>query len=165
MSALPQYYIQVGSDEHLSSEVSNTQITSNTQPKSSNNSPSAPSHFPQAKKFPAYLKVLLLLQKCSLGVAGLSIATGIGLYLSTVSIPQQWSKEYRNLETLQSQERQLTSIGERLKYEVSQQAQQFQMSPITPENTVFLTPNTVAVKPQLNQKNQGKSLKKISLGY
>ena len=159
MSALPQHYIQVGSDENFSSDVSKHQV------KSGANTQKIPSRFPKSRQFPVYLKILLLLQKGFLGVAGLSIVTGIILYLSTVSFPQKWSKEYRNLETLQRQERQLTTIGESLKYKISQQAQQFQMSPITSSNTVFLKPKTVAVNPQVNEDTQGKSLKKNSLGY
>ncbi len=165
MSALPQHYIQVGSSENFSSDVSNTQILSKSQTKLRDNSRKLPSRFPKAGQFPVYLKILLFLQKASLGVAGFSIVTGILVYLSTVSIPQQWSREYRNLETLQRQERQLTTIGESLKYELSQQAQQLKMPLITSNNTVFLKPNSVAVNPQTNQKNQDQSLKKVSLGY
>ncbi len=165
MFALPQHYIQVGSSENFSSDVSNTQILSKSQTKSRNNSRKLPSRFPKPRQFPVYLKILLFLQKGSLGVAGFSIVTGIVLYLSTVSLPQQWSREYRNLETLQRQERQLTTIGESLKYKLSQQAQQDKMSPITSNNTVFLKPNSVAVNPQTNQENQDESLKKVSLGY
>ncbi len=154
MSALPQHYIQVGSDE-----ISQKQI------KSGDSSLKSPSRFPKPRQFPVYLKILLVLQRSSLAMAGFSIVTGIILYLSTVAIPQQWSEEYRNLETLQRQERQLTTIGESLKYKISRQARQFQMSPITSKNTVFLKPNTVAVNPQANQDTSAKSLKKISLGY
>ena len=154
MSALPQHYLQVGSDE-----ISQKPI------KSENHSSKSPSRFPKPRQFPVYLKILLVLQRSSLAMAGFSIVTGIILYLSTVAIPQQWSEEYRNLETLQRQERQLTTIGESLKYKISRQARQFQMSPITSKNTVFLKPNTVAVNSQTNQDLQAKSLKKINLGY
>jgi len=160
MSALPKHYLQVGPGENVSSKV-----PSQSQTKLKNNSQRSPSHFPQPKKFPAYLKVLLFLQKGSLGVAGFSIATGIFIYLSTVSIPQQWSKEYRNLENLQRQERQLTTIGESLKYTISQQTEEFEMSPIASNNTVFLKPNSVTANPQTSQKSSDKLLKKNSLGY
>ncbi|MEM9271658.1 MAG: hypothetical protein AAGA80_01660 [Cyanobacteria bacterium P01_F01_bin.143] len=165
MSALPQHYFQVDSDENLAVNLSNTQINSQSQTKLRNNSSQSPSHFPKPQKFPVYLKILLLLQKGSLAVAGLSIATGIVLYLSTVSIPQKWSKEYRNLENLQRQERQLISIGESLKYKISQQTAEFEMSPIASNNTVFLKPNSVTVNSQPRQESSDKSLKKINLGY
>ncbi len=165
MSALPQHYLQVGSNETFSSDISKPQRFSKHQTKSGANSPKSPSLFPQLPKFPVYLKILLLLQKASLGVAGLSIVTGIILYLSTVSLPQQWSKEYQKLQTLQRQERQLTTVGESLKYKLSQQAPQFQMSPITSSNTVFLKPQIVAVNPQVKSETQGESWKKNSLGY
>ncbi|MDJ0900935.1 MAG: hypothetical protein QNJ55_19195 [Xenococcus sp. MO_188.B8] len=165
MSALPQHYLQLGSDKNFSSDLSNTQVLSKSQTKLKNNSQKSPSRFPKPRKFPPYLKILLLLQRGSLGVASFSIATGIMLYLSTVAIPQQWSKEYRNLESLQRQERQLTTIGESLKYKLSQQARQYKMSPIASSNTVFLKPNSVAVNPQKTQENQSESLKKMSLGY
>ena len=165
MSALPQHYIQVGSSENFASSPSSTQISHKTQARLQNNSQRSPSRFPKPQKFPTYLKILLFLQKGSLGVAGFSIITGIFVYLSTVSIPQQWSKEYQNLETLQRQERQLTSIGESLKYKISQQTAEFEMSPIASNNTVFLKPNSVTVNPQPSQESSSKSLKKISLGY
>ena len=165
MSALPQHYFQVDSGETLAANLSNTQINSTSQTKLRNNSQQSPSHFPKPQKFPVYLKILLLLQKGSLAVAGLSIATGIVLYLLTVSIPQQWSKEYRKLENLQRQERQLTSIGESLKYKISQQTAEFEMSPIASNNTVFLKPNSVTVNPQPSEESSDKSLKKINLGY
>ena len=159
MSALPHHYIQTSSD------ISNTQLTSKNRTKLSNTSQKLPSNFPKPREFPAYLKILLLLQKGSLGVACLSIVTGIILYLSSVSLPQKWSKEYRNLENLQRQERQLTTVGETLKYKLAQQAQELQLSPITSQNTVFLKPKSLAINPHANQVNPDKSLKKTNLGY
>ena len=153
MSALPHHYIQTSLD------------TSNNQTKLSNNLRKVPSNFPKPRKFPVYLKILVLLQKASLGAAGLSIVTGIILYLSSVSLPQKWSKEYRNLENLQRQERQLTTMGETLKYKLAQQAQELQLSPITSQNTIFLKPKKLAINPQANQENSDKSLKKVNLGY
>lgn len=159
MSALPHHYIQT------SSGISNNQLTSKNRTKVSKTYKKSPSRFPKQREFPAYLKILLLLQKGSLGVACLSIVTGIILYLSSVSLPQKWSKEYRNLENLQRQERQLTTMGETLKYKLAQQAQEFQLPPITSQNTVFLKPKSLAINSHSHQVNPKKSLKKINLGY
>ena len=68
-----------------------------------------------SQRLPVKLQVLLLLQRSSLGLAIISMAASVGLYISTVRIPQLWSQEYQNLETLQRQERQLTAINETLK--------------------------------------------------
>lgn len=104
-------------------------------------------------KLPVKLQVLLLLQRGSFGVALISMAASVGFYISTVKIPQVWSQEYKNLETLQRQERQLTAINETLKYQLAKQAgQQYQQSAlVTSENALFITPAKVKIAPEGNQ--------------
>ena len=97
----------------------------------------------------ARLQLLTLLQKSSSGLAAVMMLGSIAVYLSTVRIPQLWSQEYETLEALQRQERDLVAVDEALKYEIARQAAQseLEMSAISPQNTVFLTPNSV--KPQV----------------
>ncbi len=128
-------------------------------------------------KLPVKLQVLLLLQRGSLGLALISMAASVGLYISTVKIPQLWSQEYKNLETLQRQERQLTAINETLKYQLAKQAgqQHQQAALVVSENAIFITPAKVKIAPkakQLNSDNESLSsrdrellLEHSSLGY
>ena len=91
---------------------------------SHNKTSSQTAKFPSVQPLPVKLRVLLLLQKSSLGLAFILIATSIAVYVSTVRIPELWSKKYQDLETLQRQERQLVAANESLKYKLAQQAQQ-----------------------------------------
>lgn len=116
------------------------------------NSSSRPTQLHQSLKLPIKLQILLLLQKGSFGLALISMATSLGVYISSVRIPQLWSQEYQNLENLQRQERQLTAINETLKYQIAQQARE-QKQNLTwqkPEEAVFVTPATVEENSQVN---------------
>ncbi|WP_052055750.1 hypothetical protein [Myxosarcina sp. GI1] len=98
---------------------------------------------------PARLRLLMKIQQGSFGLALASMASSVGLYLATVSIPQVWSQEYQYLETLQRQERQLTEINETLKYQMARQAERNNSGITTFEedSAVFVTPAEVKPKP------------------
>ena len=97
--------------------------------------------FPQYDKLPQNLKLLSALQKTSFGLALGSMLASTGLYISTVQIPKVWSQEYRHLEDLQRQERQLIAINEKIKYHIARQAGQDKSLSISqPESAVFVTP-------------------------
>ncbi len=98
---------------------------------------------------PARLKLLMKIQQGSFGLALASMASSVGLYLATVSIPQVWSQEYQYLETLQRQERQLTEINETLKYQMARQAEQKNsgITTLEEDSAVFVTPAEVEPKP------------------
>ena len=102
------------------------------------------------EKQPPKLQLLVKLQQASFGFALISMASSVGLYLATVSIPQLWSQEYQHLERLQRQERQLTEINETLKYQMARQAkgEDSQMSTLEPDGAVFVAPAEVDVNPQ-----------------
>ena len=101
-----------------------------------------PTQLPQGKALPTNLQVLMLLQRTSFGIALVSLATSMGLYVSTVQIPQQWSQEYENLEKLQRQERELTTINESLRYHIARQAarENSELSILAPQDAVFIAP-------------------------
>lgn len=123
------------------------------------------------QKLPVNLQVLLLLQKGSFGVALLTMAASLGLYVATVRIPALWSQEYRNLESLQQQERQLTAINETLKYQLAREAKQQNLNLLTqqPQNAVFITPAGVNINSQLEDENAEEAkiakFKHTSFGY
>ena len=125
--------------------------------------------FPQVQPLPVKLRVLLVLQKSSLGLAFMLIATSIAVYVSTVRIPELWSKKYQDLETLQRQERQLLATNESLKHKLAQQAQQedSNLALITSNNTIFIPPAPLSPsKPtQLKQSLMPVYPKDIPMGY
>ena len=131
----------------------------------------ANSHLTKTQKLPVNLQVLLLLQKGSFGVALLTMAASLGLYIATVRIPPLWSQEYSNLESLQQQERQLTAINETLKYQLAREAKQqnLNLSPQQSQNAVFITPAQVNINSQLDDENLEEAtiakFKHTSFGY
>ena len=95
------------------------------------------------------------------------MASSIGLYFSTVNIPKQWSQEYRHLEELQLQERQLVAINETIKYQIAQEASKDDRLTISKsESAIFISPAKVKEK-KLNsdRKQQDIKLKQSSWGY
>jgi hypothetical protein len=119
------------------------------------------------KTLPVQLQILLFLQKSSFGLALVLIASSIAVYVSNVRIPQLWSQEYSNLETLQRQERELIAINETLKHEIAQKAQEknSQLVSLSVDNAIFIPP--ASISPSDNQKQlQEKHLNlEISSGY
>lgn len=100
------------------------------------------------RELPVRLQLLMLFQKASFGVALVSMASSMALYLATVRIPELWSREYKNLETLQRQERQLTEINETLKYQMARQAktEESQLSSLQPEEAIFVPPAEIKLE-------------------
>ena len=124
--------------------------------------------FPQQNRLPQNLQLLSLLQKGSFGLALVSLAASLGLYTSTVRIPELWSQEYRNLENLQRQERELTAINEKIKYQIAHEASKDNRLAISqPDSAVFIAPAKINLKhsPSLNSEHQNHSIKRASLGY
>lgn len=128
-----------------------------------------PQAFSAPATLPKKLKTLSLLQKSSFGLAIASMTASIGLYVATVQIPKLWSQEYRHLENLQRQERQLISINETIKYQIAQEAGQDNRLAISqPESAVFISPAKVEAKSLANIADNQSSVNSInfpSLGY
>jgi|GEM_PF-2561765 len=125
--------------------------------------------FPQQNRLPQNLKLLSAIQKTSFGLALASMLASTGLYISTVQIPGQWSQEYRNLEDLQRQERQLITINEKIKYQIAHDARRDRNLSISqPESAVFIAPAKVDSKAQLKTSSNNQEVVKIkydNLGY
>ncbi|MEC4986725.1 MAG: hypothetical protein SAJ37_23145 [Oscillatoria sp. PMC 1068.18] len=101
-----------------------------------------PAEYASAQKVPFWLRLLMFLQYSS-SVVTFSLVTGtLIIYAWTVYTQQQWSKEYKKLETLQRNERQLTTTNESLKSQLAEQAEtpESGLVPPNPKNTIFLTP-------------------------
>lgn len=122
--------------------------------------------FPQQNRLPQNLQLLSLLQKGSFGLALTLMAASIGLYISTVRIPELWSQEYRNLEDLQRQERELTAINEKIKYQIAHEASRNDRLSISkPE---FIPPAKVRLQNDIavNQSStEARNIKHSNLGY
>ena len=124
--------------------------------------------FPQQNRLPQNIQLLSLLQKGSFGLALVSLAASLGLYASTVKIPELWSQEYRNLENLQRQERELTAINEKIKYQIAHEASKDNNLSISqPDSAVFISPAKVSLKHNSDSDSniQKNSFKYTSLGY
>lgn len=91
---------------------------------------------------PNWLRSLIILQRCSDLITFLLFAGIITVYSWTVYTQQQWTQEYRKLETLQRNERNLTTANESLKNELAQQAESPATGLVTPNtaNTILLPP-------------------------
>ena len=126
-------------------------------------------NFPQQNRLPQNLKLLSALQKTSFGLALVSMLASTGLYISTVQIPRLWSQEYRNLEDLQRQERELIAINEKIKYQIAREAgQNKRLSISKPESAVFINPAQVNSKARLETPRNNQEVVKIkynNLGY
>jgi hypothetical protein len=97
---------------------------------------------PNNRQLPLWLRSLIGAQRSlSILTGTLSIAV-LSVYGQTVYSQQLWSQEYRKLENLQRNERQLTAASEVLKNQIAQQAETTRagLVPSNPANTIFLQP-------------------------
>ena len=97
---------------------------------------------PNHRQLPLWLRSLIGAQRTlSILTGTLSIAV-LSVYGQTVYSQQLWSQEYRKLENLQRNERQLTAASEVLKNQIAQQAETSRagLVPSNPANTIFLQP-------------------------
>ena len=126
-------------------------------------------NFPQQNKLPQNLKLLSALQKTSFGLALVSMLASTSLYISTVQIPRVWSQEYRHLEDLQRQERQLIAINEKIKYHIARQAGRDKSLSISqPESAIFVTPAKANSQVRVETPRYNREVAKIKhhhLGY
>jgi hypothetical protein len=67
--------------------------------------------------------MLLRTQRLSVIVAFVLVAATLLIYSSTMYTQQLWSKEYRKLEQLKRQERQMLTSGELLKAQIASEAE------------------------------------------
>lgn len=91
---------------------------------------------------PRWLSSLLFLKRSSDVVTFLLVTTTLTIYSWTVYTQQQWMRDYRKLENLQRQERQLTTANAVMKNQLAQQAEKPATGLVTPTqtNAIFLPP-------------------------
>lgn len=123
---------------------------------------------PSSQSAPLWFNLLVGLQRGSSVVTFLLIAAVLVVYGWTVYSQQLWSQEYRKLENLQRQERQLTAKNEILKNQLAQQAERPEagLVPHTPKDTIFLEPAPqrpeTALSPTVTELNLSSN---VPLGY
>ncbi|MBW4648309.1 MAG: hypothetical protein KME06_06365 [Kastovskya adunca ATA6-11-RM4] len=94
------------------------------------------------QQFPWWWRSLLFLQRGSSLATFFLVAMTLTIYSWTVYNQQQWMREFKKLETLQRQERNLTTTNEVMKDQLAQQAEKPGTGLVTPSpaNTIFLPP-------------------------
>ncbi|MDG3494944.1 MULTISPECIES: hypothetical protein [Pseudanabaena] len=126
---------------------------------------------PRTNSFPLplWLRVLMATQKLSIAATVLLTASVFAIYGWTVYAQEQWNQQYKKLEQLQRQERQLTNAAGSFDNEMLQSIQKKpgELVRESPEKSIFLqaaplrpkreVPSTVSELPQ-NKRNE-------SLGY
>jgi len=97
---------------------------------------------PSARSVPDWLRLLLLAQRGSAIATFTLVGFTLLVYGWTVYSQQLWSRQYRELEALQRQERQLTAANEALKQEIAQQAERSnsRLTLPNPSSNIFLQP-------------------------
>jgi len=101
---------------------------------------------PTKPALPIWLRLLMRVQQLSaIAALGSGIAVA-GVYCSTVYIQQLWGQQYRTFERLERNQRQMTTVGEVLKDQMAQQAEQPDsgMTPLNPERMIFVNPSQSA---------------------
>lgn len=89
-----------------------------------------------------WLRSLVVAQRGS-AILGFLLAAGLlSVYTWTVYTQQLWTREYRKLESLQRQERQMTAANEVLKNSLADSAQRPEsgLLPTSIGNSIFITP-------------------------
>lgn len=128
----------------------------------------------RAGSAPLWLLRLCYLQRRSCVVTCVLVAAMLTVYAWTVYSQQRWSQAYRKLETLQRQERQLTTTSEVLKNEMALEAEQPAMGlmPSAPASTFFVVPApqrnaraAESVLPTTKAVAQNKQPTPLPLGY
>ncbi|HEY9688371.1 MAG TPA: hypothetical protein V6D46_00150 [Coleofasciculaceae cyanobacterium] len=102
------------------------------------------SPLPPKSPLPEPIQRLKRLQRWSAIVAVVSIALAVLVYAQTVQLQNAWSMDYRKLQNLQRQERDLRVALEVLKDQVARQAEapDSTLQPPNPKQLIFLKPTS-----------------------
>ncbi len=101
------------------------------------------------RSVPDELKTILRLEKVSLVLMSALVMTTLGLYAWAVYAPKIWTRDYRRLEKLQSDERNLITNNETLKNHLAKQAKNpaSGLTDVRPFQSIFL-PQTNKLSPR-----------------
>jgi hypothetical protein len=117
---------------------------------------------------PSWLSALIFIRRSSDLITFLLVAATLALYSWTVYTQQQWSQEYRKLETLQRHERNLTTTNEVMKNQLAQQAEKPATGLVNPTqaNAIVLPAAPQRpFSPASTQKADPEPAGKLPLGY
>ncbi|NEP59589.1 MAG: hypothetical protein F6K31_21690 [Symploca sp. SIO2G7] len=121
------------------------------------------------KPTPIWLQALLFVQRGSDIIAFVLVGATLTIYSWTVYNQQQWAQEYRKLETLQRNERELTKANEVMKNQLAQQAESPATGLINPTqaNTIILppAPESQPYRTSLKETSNPEPIGKTPLGY
>ena len=94
------------------------------------------------KGIPLWLRSLVLLQKSTSLLLFLAVGATVTVYSWKEQVETEWSKEYKQLNTLLQEERELTATNEILKNQIANQAEKEEtgLAPLTPTKNIFLEP-------------------------
>lgn len=97
---------------------------------------------PQPRPVPAWLKLLMKVQRGSTVMTLLLMGTVLAIYGWTVFTQQRWGHEYRRWGALQKHEQQLMATNEVLKNQMAQQAETPKAGLVAPDpsSMIFLAP-------------------------
>lgn len=100
---------------------------------------------------PVKLQAMMLVHRGASAITCCLVTAALAAYGWTVYIPKIWSHEYRELESLQRHERQLTETNEALKNQLARQAERSGLVQSHPSQSIFLTPTVDPKPPQPSQ--------------
>lgn len=97
---------------------------------------------PTPERYPLWLQLLAITHRVSSVVSFGMVVSVLAVYGWTVYSQQLWDREYRRLESLQRQERQLTAANELLKTQMAQEAEHPSSGLVSPslDRAIFLRP-------------------------
>jgi hypothetical protein len=116
------------------------------------------------------LKILRLIQQSSSLIAFVLVIATLIIYACSFYLPQQWSKEYKQLKILQRQERELIRVNESLKKQLAQQAENPDagLENFDPTSAIFISPaQSSSTKTTINHKNteSQRIFDRVPVGY
>ena len=128
---------------------------------------------PTPQTTPLWLRSLLNIEKISSVSAFSVIATALAIYGGIVYNQRLWAEEYRKLEGLQRQERQLNAANEAFKNQLAQQAENANsgLVPQNPGGMIFLPPasprsvSPESIPAKINSAKTKENIRKTPLGY
>jgi len=116
---------------------------------------------------PMWLRSLLGMNR-AIAIVTLILVSGVlGVYSQVVYTKQNWGQEYRTLERLQKEERQIAAFNEALKHNIAQTAKQEGTGLVTPDSNymIVLEPAPVSPSPEKSSAAPEKFQTQQPLGY
>lgn len=98
---------------------------------------------------PIWLRSLLVMNTATAIAMLIVVGAVVGLYSKVVYTKQNWGQEYRKLERLQKEERQVTIFNEALKNDIAQTAKQDGTGLVAPNGSLMILLEPTPVRPLL----------------